>query len=70
MPQDVATDSITLDHTVPGFHWREWLAFAGCVLGTALFVSAVLAALVLVIATQAGAQTIAAPTAIHQGAAS
>ena len=72
MPQDLTTDPITVTHAAIGFHWREWLAFAGCVLGTALFVSVVLAALVLFISTQADAQTIAAPAAIHQdqGAAS
>ena len=70
MPQHLATDSITVTHAAGTFRWREWLALAGCVLGTALFVSVVLAALVLFISTQADAQTTAAPTAIHQGAAS
>jgi len=41
----------------PVFDWREWLAFVGCVLGTALFVSIVLGAIVLIITTQAMAQT-------------
>ena len=70
MPQHLATDSISVTRAAAFFRWREWLAFAGCVLGTALFVSVVLAALVLFIATQADAQAIAAPATIHQGAAS
>lgn len=43
----------------PVFDWREWLAFVGCVLGTALFVSIVLGAIVLIVTTQAMAQTAA-----------
>jgi Ca-activated chloride channel family protein len=38
------------------FDWREWLAFAGSVIATAVFVSVVLGALVLLVSTQANAQ--------------
>lgn len=41
----------------PRFDWRDWLAFVGSVLGTALLVSLVLAAVVLIVSTQAYAQT-------------
>ncbi|MCL4182518.1 MAG: marine proteobacterial sortase target protein [Burkholderiaceae bacterium] len=47
------------------FDWREWLAFAGGVIATALFVSLVLGALVLLVSTQANAQ----PPAAHAGVA-
>lgn len=53
MPRTVATEPVPAAHVAPRFDWREWLAFASCVLGTALFVSVVLAALVLVISTNA-----------------
>jgi len=51
MSRNLATEPLPAADAVPRFDWREWLAFTGCVLGTALFVSVVLAALVLVIST-------------------
>lgn len=53
MPHDIATDPMPVTDTAPRFDWREWLAFTGCVVGTALFVSVVLATLVLIISSNA-----------------
>jgi len=53
MSRNVATEPVPATHAVPHFGWREWLAFAGSVVGTALFVSVVLGALVLVINSNA-----------------
>jgi Ca-activated chloride channel family protein len=47
--------------TAAHFDWREWLAFAGYVIATGLFVSVVLGALVLLVSTQANAQPLAMP---------
>src|SRR5690606_16626784 len=58
MPPDTATDPMPVADAAPRFDWREWLAFAGAVLGTGLFVSLVLGILVLVISTQANAQAV------------
>src|SRR5690606_21322611 len=55
---DTATDPMPVADAAPRFDWREWLAFAGAVLGTGLFVSLVLGILVLVISTQANAQAV------------
>ncbi|MCO5106663.1 MAG: marine proteobacterial sortase target protein [Burkholderiaceae bacterium] len=61
MSRTAATDPMPVADAAPRFDWREWLAFAGCVVGTALFVSLVLGALVLIISTHAIAQTAPAP---------
>ncbi len=53
MSRNLATEPVPAVDPVPRFDWREWLAFAGSVLGTALFVSVVLGALVLVINSNA-----------------
>jgi Ca-activated chloride channel family protein len=58
MPPDAATDPLPVADAAPRFDWREWLAFAGAVLGTGLFVSVVLGILVLIISTQANAQPV------------
>jgi len=64
MSRHAATDPMPLAGDTPRFDWREWLAFAGCALGTALFVSIVLGAVVLIISTQANAQPVGAPPAL------
>jgi len=53
MSRNLVTDPVPELDPAPHFDWREWLAFAGSVLGTALFVSVVLGALVLVINSSA-----------------
>lgn len=63
MSRHAAAEPLPVADTPPRFDWREWLAFAGCVVGTALFVSVVLGALVLIISTHAIAQPAAAPAA-------
>jgi hypothetical protein len=71
MPPDAATDPLPVADAMPRFDWREWLAFVGAVLGTGLFVSVVLGILVLIISTQASAQTVDAARAageLAQGA--
>ena len=61
MSRHAAAEPLPVADTPPRFDWREWLAFAGCVVGTALFVSIVLGALVLIISTHAIAQPATAP---------
>jgi len=63
MSRHAATEPMPTLDAAPRFDWREWLAFAGAVMGTALFVSVVLGALVLVISVQAHAQAVDA--ALH-----
>ena len=43
-------NTLAADAGAPDFDWREWLSFAGSVLGTALVVSVVLAGVVLLLA--------------------
>ncbi len=43
-------NALAADAGAPDFDWREWLSFAGSVLGTALVVSVVLAGVVLLLA--------------------
>ena len=61
MSRHAAAEPLPIADAPPRFDWREWLAFAGCVVGTALFVSVVLGALVLIISTHAIAQPVATP---------
>lgn len=44
-----ARNAMPLEEDAPRFDWRDWLSFVGSVLGTAIIVSVVLGAVVLML---------------------